>query len=309
MGCPDWPKCFGSWVPPTSEADLPADYRESFAQIRVEKNKKLVGYLKSLGLQELSEEIMSENMAAPEAAFNKNKTWTEYINRLMGVLLGFIITIMAVISGAFRVSQPALFYGSLGALLLVAFQGWIGSVVVSTNLLPGMVTFHMALAAILIGLLIYLYHLSSGDRYGSGVNISKPIRFILVLSMALFFIQIASGTQVREAIDLAALQSGLVRQQWISSLGGAYYFHRTFSLLLLALGGYQLWYFHRLGQDVLKSQANRLFLLIVVEAVLGVVMAYFGVPAWAQPLHLLVALLILGQQYHLFLFVKKSSMA
>jgi cytochrome c oxidase assembly protein subunit 15 len=64
-----------------------------------------------------------------------------------------------------------------------------------------------------------------------------------------------------------------------------------------------------LGQDVLKSQANRLFLLSVVEAVLGVVMAYFGVPAWAQPLHLLVALLILGQQYHLFLFVKKSSMA
>ncbi|MFH2054835.1 MAG: COX15/CtaA family protein, partial [bacterium] len=25
LGCPDWPKCFGSWLPPLSYTDLPPD--------------------------------------------------------------------------------------------------------------------------------------------------------------------------------------------------------------------------------------------------------------------------------------------
>jgi len=307
MGCPDWPKCFGNWVPPTAEAQLPADYRESFARIRVENNRRLAGYLESIGLQELAEKIQSENIAAPESTFNKYKTWTEYINRLLGVVLGFIISVMAVTSMSFRKTQPALYYGSLGAFLLVVFQGWIGSVVVSTNLLPGMVTFHMLLAAILIGLLIYLYHISSREQQRNNIDRTKNIKIVLVLSMVLFLIQIVVGTQVREAVDVAALQLDQARAGWIDSLGSEYYFHRTFSLLLLALSVYLWLFFRRSGQRRLKSLADLLFLLVAIEVVLGVVLANFGIPAWAQPLHLLAALLILGLQYRLYLYIKMNS--
>lgn len=305
MGCPDWPKCFGSWVPPTAEAQLPADYRESFAESRVKKNLRLARYLETLGFNNLASELQAEHIAAPEEAFNTYKTWTEYINRLLGVLLGLLIVAMTVVSLGFRKNQPVIFYGSLAALILVVFQGWIGSVVVSTNLLPGMVTFHMALAALLIGVLIYLFHTSMPQIKSIRISKSSIISGLLITSMALFFIQIAVGSQVREAIDLVALQ--VAREQWIANLGGSFFFHRSFSLLLLAIAGTLVVMLRRVGHEDLSFWSGWLFLMVVGEIFLGVIMSYFGVPAWAQPLHLLLSLMILGLQFYLYLKLKRLS--
>jgi len=303
MGCPDWPKCFGSWVPPTSEAQLPADYQEAFAQIRVDKNYRLAGYLEFFGLNGPAEALRAESIATPEAEFNKIKTWTEYINRLLGVTVGLLVTVMAVASFEFRKKQPAIFYGSIAAFLLVVIQGWIGSLVVSTNLLPGILTFHMVLAALLICLLIYILHQGLYQRIEVSGKISvKPIRVILIISMILFFIQIAVGTQVREAIDVVAQQLGLEgRNQWVNSLGSTFYVHRSFSLVILATCGYLYVLLKRTGHPALQFMARLLLWFIFMEIFLGVYMAYFGIPAWAQPLHLMAALLILGLQFWLYL--------
>src|SRR5580704_1968920 len=53
LGCPDWPRCFGSWIPPTSTAGLPPQF--------------------------------------DPALFNPTLMWTEYLNRLFGVTVGFLI--------------------------------------------------------------------------------------------------------------------------------------------------------------------------------------------------------------------------
>ena len=306
MGCPDWPKCFGNWVPPTSEAQLPANYQEVFAQIRVDKNHRLAGYLEFFGLKKLAETLRAENMATPEASFNQSKTWTEYINRLLGVVVGILISVMAVASAGFRKSQPAIFYGSIAALLLVVFQGWTGSLVVSTNLLPGMITFHMVLAVLLICLLIYLFHQGTFEQFQVSSKTSiKPIRVVLIVSLILFFIQIAVGTQVRETIDLVALQLGETgRDQWISNLGGTFYLHRSFSMVILAASGYLYVLLKRTEHPALQFMSNILLLVIIMEIFLGVFMAYFAIPAWAQPLHLLAALLIFGLQFWLYLKTK-----
>ncbi len=306
MGCPDWPKCFGSWVPPTSEAQLPVNYQETFAEVRVVKNLRLAGYLEFFGFTRLAETLREESIATPESSFNKFKTWTEYVNRLLGVVAGILITVMAVASTGFRKNQPAIFYGSIAAFLLVAFQGWIGSIVVSTNLLPGMVTFHMALAALLICLLIYLFHTGIYQKQKAKSSTSlKPIRVVLIFSMVLIFIQITVGTQVRESIDVVAKQMGYhFREQWIDNLGGAFYLHRSFSLVILAACGYLYVLLKRTGHPAFQSMSKLLLLFIFVEIALGVYMAYFGIPAWSQPLHLMAALLILGLQYWLYLRTK-----
>src|SRR6218665_74423 len=127
MGCPDWPKCFGSWVPPTDISQLPLNYKEIFGA-------KLKG----------------------EVEFNAVKTWTEYVNRLVGVLIGFFVFATFVTSiRSFWKKDRTIVWLSFLAFVLVGFEGWLGSKVVSSELHPVMITLHMLLSVIIVFILLY----------------------------------------------------------------------------------------------------------------------------------------------------------
>ena len=98
MGCPDWPKCFGSWVPPTSAEQLPANYPEIYVAKRVEKNERFASLLTNMGFAHLAEEIRNDESIHEQEPFNATKTWIEYINRLAGAVIGLLIILTLVCS-------------------------------------------------------------------------------------------------------------------------------------------------------------------------------------------------------------------
>ena len=136
MGCPDWPKCFGQWTPPTSVDQLPENYKEEYAAHRQKKNEKFAKYLTALGFQETANKILTDPSVREESDFNPVKTWIEYVNRLVGVVIGFLIFAVFIYSWRYRRVKFSITLIAFLCFILVGFQGWIGSVVVSTNLTP-----------------------------------------------------------------------------------------------------------------------------------------------------------------------------
>jgi cytochrome c oxidase assembly protein subunit 15 len=312
MGCPDWPTCFGRWVPPTSEDQLPEDYASIYVDQRVAKNERFVALLSGLGFTTLARQIDEDESILTYEPFNATKTWIEYINRVIGVVIGFLIVLTFLHSLRLRKIDFTLTLLSFLSLVLVVFQGWLGSIVVSTNLLQWMISVHMIVALVLVCLLLYIYHRSGSlvaDGDFSNESSVDPgervrVRIWLGVGILLMFVQVVLGTQVREQIDLIASQLEYQnRSLWISQLGLSFYVHRSFSLVLIGMHAYLLFRMVRLGtwDRGLVGRFKWLVGLMFTVVVSGVVMAYLGIPAFVQPLHLLLGSLIIGFQYYLWL--------
>jgi len=299
MGCPDWPKCFGSWVPPTSIEELPADYLDVYKEKRIQKNERMGKLLQNTGFTEVAQEIFSHPSQFIETEFNATKTWIEYVNRLVGVIIGLLIFQTLLFAFSFRKSDPKIFWGAVASLVLVGFQGWLGSLVVSTNLLPEMVTVHMALALVLVALLVYIVVRAKRENlFRYALPASSKVRNLMFLVLFLSFVQIILGTQVREQVDVVSLKlSNQDRETWISQLGNSFYVHRSLSILLVVLNVVLYYFVKQLKQRNLLVMAGGVLAVIGAEIILGVVLSYFALPAFAQPLHLLLGTALFGIQF------------
>ena len=293
MGCPDWPKCFGAWVPPTSVRQLPENYKEQYAAYRDKKNQKFARYLKWIGLQDSAAKILNDKTVLLEADFNASKTWVEYANRLVGVVIGLMIIALFLASWRIRKLSPQLVRGSLATLILVILQGWFGSIVVSTNLTTWTVTIHMFLALLIVAVLIWLF-VRSSDQSSGRVH---GIAIWLVVGMMALLVQIFLGTQVRASLD--RLATTLSRQEWIPNAGLDFIVHRAFSWVVLAI---QVGLWLKLRKTSTDSSLTIVpFLLILSSLLTGAAMAYFAVPSFLQPVHLLLAVVTFGWFFQTYL--------
>lgn len=284
MGCPDWPTCFGQWIPPTHESQLPENYQTIYADR---------GYA--------------------DTTFNVRKTWTEYLNRLLGVFTGFTILATLIFSWPFRQHDSRVFTLSLLGFVLVGVQGWLGSRVVASNLMVGMITLHMLLAQVIVGVVIAALIRSRRAHFAS-INVDgMPKLFypLMIVAMAVGLLQLLMGTQVREAVDLVARSlEHDNRHLWIDNLPAVFAIHKYFAIPLAILNGWLI------IQSLVHSNSTALRRLSVMlgvfmlgTIVIGMSMDRLHVPMFSQPLHLWLASLIFGTQLAILLVLRHARAA
>jgi cytochrome c oxidase assembly protein subunit 15 len=255
LGCPDWPRCFGTWIPPTSIEQLPAQFDPS--------------------------------------QFNVVKMWIEYVNRLVGVVIGLLIIATAALSLRFRKSKPNITWAAVASLILVIFQGWLGGQVVRSALDEWLITLHMLLAMVIVNLLIYATFKAFSEHLSYTIKdgVRRHMYIITGILLVASLLQMGLGTQVREAIDaVVKANPTLDRSQWLENVGFIDHLHRSTSWSLLILGVYLGWFINKsaLAKPVTKTGYG-ILLLIVLQIILGVGLAYMGMPAAFQVLHLTFA--------------------
>jgi cytochrome c oxidase assembly protein subunit 15 len=298
MGCPDWPKCFGKWVPPIEITDLPADYREAYLLKREKKVQKFCNFLNAIGMGETASKIKSNPDVLKEEAFNVRKTWTEYINRLLGFIAGNLM-IIGLIWFFVVYKNSMLKWLMLTNLVLMGVEGWFGSIVVATNLVPWTITIHLFLALVIILVQIFiLYKINS--RNTISISFSNMTHWFIWIIFVVTFYQMFLGTQVREETDYL-IKEGVKRSDLINRIGLPFLIHRSFSWLVLLMMVFIAW----VNEKENKYKLIRLAIIVLgIELISGVLLAYAKMPGLVQTIHLVFASILLGILWYMILCAK-----
>ena len=280
MGCPDWPKCFGKWIPPTDVSQLPENYKALYA---------------------------GEHNAVDE--FNVLNTWTEYLNRLAGAILGVLIFIQLILSFKIKKLDQRIFVLSLLSFLMIGFQGWLGAKVVNSNLAPMKITIHMLMALVILAVAVAIIYRAKKIVTNASEKIVQPV-IIQLSAIVLFFtiIQIMLGTQVREEVDVLLKNfDAAFRGDIISNLGITFNIHRSFSIAIMLVNFFMIYKIVKSdASDSLKKLGKLLGGILIAELLVGIILNRFALPATLQPVHLLLACFTYALQFLIILKVVKK---
>ena len=287
LGCPDWPFCYGCWVPPTKAEDI------DFSKINLEKFRAKAA--------RLGRDPATITVESLKQGFDPVATWVEYINRLTSLPVGVsVLAMLAASVGEIRRKRLRVFVASLAAFLLVLINAWLGAKVVLSGLKPGIITLHMALAVLLLCVLVYAAWRGRAEPWTlkpAGQQTLVKVRRVAFVLLAFVIIEGVMGSQVREMTDELALRhAGEKRELWVGELEHTwvYLVHRSFSWLIL---GTALWF----GKQAKRILGRLSWLergivgIVLAQMVLGIILAHVGIVRVVQILHIgLSSLLVSG---------------
>ena len=251
LGCPDWPKCFGRWIPPTSIEQIPAHIDPT--------------------------------------AFNIVLAWIEYGNRMLGVIVGISILLMTIIAVIYFKKNSKILFSSLLSLFLVVANGGLGAIVVSSVLNPFIVSLHMILALFLVSVLSYAtiesYKLINTQKF-TGIFLSKKISISLIALWIFIVIEILLGTGIRTNIELIAIDNPLLSKgELLDSLNSYKYLHSILGFSLLFLSFYLCYLFKDDFLGLSKQLVLFIFVMIIFQIFLGELMIFFELPQLTRLFH------------------------
>jgi cytochrome c oxidase assembly protein subunit 15 len=269
LGCPDWPHCFGSWIPPLSAADLPPEFDRS--------------------------------------QFNPVLMWTEYLNRLLGVTVGLLIFATLVVAIRDHRRTPRILRPTTLAFVLVGFEGWLGGVVVKEELAAWIVTAHLVVALIIVSLLLYatLFAFFGASARRTAPQGRRALAWTTLLLIAVTLGQVTLGALVRGGID-EAVTLGTPRSDALATVGWPDRWHRDLALVVFGLVLVQLLqiWSRREHHPALIRATYATVALVLAQLALGLSLAYVGLTPAAQVAHLSAASLLLGAQTVMFLLAR-----
>ncbi len=304
MGCPDWPKCFGYYIPPTDVQELTWEpYHEYLKGQVIIKDEKLWVAKETFTTEEMyRSEFWQEYTKHDYAEFNPTHTWVEYINRLCGALAGVACFILGIMSFRYWKTKKSVVLWSWIVVFLLGFNAWLGATVVYSVLSPIKITTHMIAALLNVAALIYVIHLAKEKHNYKKYN--ATFKFFLWISMLLTLLQVGLGTQVREFVD-HQVQAGIGNEfLWLANPDVTFYIHRTFSIIVLLVNIYL--YLRNKRLNLGFTNLNWVMLLLLLEIATGIAMNYFGFPFGSQAAHLVLAAVLYGVQFSLILDSSKK---
>ena len=287
LGCPDWPGCYGAANPFLAHA-----------------------------------EIVAAETLMPTGPVTVVKAWIEMIHRYLAMGIGVLITALMLTAWvqwrktrnrAFNPVMPTMLF------LCVCVQGAFGAWTVTLKLQPVIVTIHLLLGMVLMGMITWQgMRANSGSSLVEGQGAPSPeffhpthsLRALGIASAVVLFIQIGLGGWVSTnyatlaCIDFPLCNGKVVPEMdfehgftlWrelgktaaghylpFSALTAIHWVHRNFAFVVLALLGYTAW--RASSHAGLRKVALWIGAVLALQAASGIATVYFTFPLALAVLH------------------------
>lgn len=286
MGCPDWPRCWGCLIPPTSADQIDP------AKLDIDKYRLKA---KQYGID--PESITTESVIAN---YNPVHTWTEFINRLTSLPLGLLVLAALIASFWHRKKRPAVLVASSLAFILLLANALMGREIVRSGLKPGVITIHMALAILMLCVLVYISWRACDNPWRLARKyLTSGLTRLAVLLFSLVLLEGVLGSQIREKTDLLKkTHPNEPRSEWVAELeqSPSYLVHRSGSWAILIVAGL---FFYKAGQQQTGARGleGLVLGLVLAQMFLGLILAQVGILPIAQVLHIALSSLLVASVF------------